>query len=87
MANEVKRLYTMEDELMLERAGTRHINLQADAALFTAKFPWIDAVYITSYGTDIATADAFPLDNTVMSDVKVLSADVNSTVEEGRGAL
>lgn len=87
MANEVKRLYTMEDELMLERAGTRHINLTADLALFTAKFPWINPAYIASYGTDIATADAFPLDNTVMSDVKVLSADVNSTVEEGRGAL
>jgi hypothetical protein len=87
MAEEIKRLYSMEDELMLERAGTQKGNLLADAALFAAKFPWIDAAYINSYGTDIATADAVPLDGTVMSDMKVLTSDVNATVEEGRTAL
>ena len=77
----------MEDELMLQRAGVQKGNLQTDLALFTAKFPWLDMVYVTSYGTDIATADAFPLDNTVMSDVKVLTSDVNASVAEGRSAL
>lgn len=87
MADDITRLYRMEDELMLERAGTQKGNLQIDLALFTAKFPWIDAAYLTSYGTDIDTADAFPLDNTVMSDVKVLTSDVNASVAEGRTAL
>lgn len=87
MPEEIVRLYKMEDELMLERAGTQKANLQTDLALFTAKFPWIDAAYATSYGTDIDTADAFPLDDTVMSNVKVLTSDVNASLVEGRNAL
>lgn len=87
MAKEIVRLYSMEDELMLERAATQKGNLQTDQMLFAARFPWITPAYVASYGTDIATADALPLDGTVMSDLKVLTSDVNSTVTEGRGAL
>jgi hypothetical protein len=85
--SEIKRLYSMEDELMLTRAATQKGNLQNDLAAFTAKFPWINAAYVTSYQTDITTADAIPRDNTVMTDVKVLTADVNASVVEGREAL
>jgi hypothetical protein len=87
MSQEIKRGYTMQDELLLTRASTQKANLTTDLAQFTAKFPWINAAWLTSYQTDIDTADAVPLDNTVMTDVKVLTADVNASVAEGREAL
>jgi len=87
MADEIKRLYNFEDELMITRARTQKGNLQTDLALFTARFPWVDAVYVTSYQTDIDTADALPLDGTVMADITVLTSDVNASVAEGVAAL
>src|SRR5438045_1687290 len=87
MPQEIKRSYTMEDELMLTRAATQQGNLVNDLALFTAKFPWIIAAWATSYKTDIDTANAVPLDFTVAMDMKVLTADVNASVAEGRSAL
>ncbi|MEO5570594.1 MAG: hypothetical protein ABIT08_00965 [Bacteroidia bacterium] len=87
MPDKIERKYRMEDELMLSRAEVQKEALRADLALFTAKFPWITTPYVDSYETDISTADALPLDGSVMSDITVLTDDVNSTVIEGREAL
>jgi hypothetical protein len=87
MAEEINRLYNMEDEVLLTRAQTQKNNLNTDAALFLARFPWLTAAYITSYQTDISTAEAFPLDDTVMTNISALTADVNASVIEGKGAL
>jgi hypothetical protein len=83
----LERKYRMQDELLRTRAATQKGNLNTDLALFTAKFPWINIAWVNSYGTDIDTANAFPEDGTVMTDVKVLTADVNASVVEGRGVL
>jgi len=87
MAEELLRLYRMEDEELITRAQTQKNALNDDITAFTARFPWLLAAYVTSYQTDIDTADAFPEDNTVMTDIKVLTADVNASVEEGKGNL
>lgn len=87
MAEELNRKYSMEDELMVTRAYTQQSLLDADKALFAAKFPWIDNAYILAYKTDIETADAFPQNNTVLTDQKILTADVNALVAEARNAL
>ena len=87
MPEPIVRLYNMEDELLLTRAETQKNNLVSDLALFTARFPWINAAYVTSYESDINTANAVPQDNTVMTNIKVLTADVNASVGEGKSAL
>lgn len=84
---EVIRLYSLEDELMQTRATTMHSNAVNDLADFTAKFPWFNATYLTSVETDITTAMAFQTDNTVVDAIKVLTEDVNSSLEEGMRAL
>ncbi|MEP7168331.1 MAG: hypothetical protein ABI855_03085 [Bacteroidota bacterium] len=87
MPDKIERKYRMEDELMLSRSEVQKGALRTDLLLFTAKFPWIVDSYVDSYETDIATADALPLDDSVMGDITVLTDDVNSTVIEGREAL
>ncbi|HLG35520.1 MAG TPA: hypothetical protein VI757_11620 [Bacteroidia bacterium] len=87
MGRETVRLYRMADELMLTRASVQHSILEADLALFTVKFPWLDAAYLSSYAADIATADAVGLDYTETSDVRVFTADVMATMVEARKAL
>lgn len=87
MADEVVRIYNMEDEEMLIRAQVQQGFLATDLALFTAKFPWIDATYTTSYLTDINTADAIPKDDTVMTNITALTNDVNASMNEGIAVL
>ena len=87
MPEEIIRLYNIEDEVMLTRGQAQKTNLETDLAQFTARFPWLNAAYVTSYQTDLDTADAFPADDTVMTDLKVLTADVNASAVEGKGAL
>ncbi len=77
----------MEDELMLTRARTMYNNLATDLVDFGPLFPGIDPIFLTSFDTDINTATAFPRDNVVMSNIKVLTADVNASVAEGFRAL
>lgn len=84
MSDEIKRLFNIEDELLLTRAQTQKDAANGDLTLFTARFPWFTAAYLTSYQTDIDTAEAFPEDATVMTDIKVLTADVNASVDEGK---
>lgn len=87
MPEEINRLYNMEDELMLTRAQTQKNNLNTDLALFTARFPWLTAAYVTGYQTDIDTADVVPLDNSVITDIKVLTADVAASMTESKANL
>ncbi len=87
MPEEIIRLYSMQDEELQTRAQSQKSFLQADLAQFTPLFPWITGAYLTSYQSDIDTAVAFPLDNTVMTDIKVLTSDVNASVTEGKAAL
>lgn len=87
MPEPVIRAYTMEDELMLTRAQTQKTNLLADLALFTARFPWLTATYTTNYQTDIDTADAVPLDDAVMTDIKVLTSDLAASMTEAKAQL
>ena len=87
MADEMKRKYTMQDELLTQRAGTQRDNLNDDLALFTAKFPWLDAAFVTSYSTDIDTAIQFPRDNSVVMDIMVLTDDLKASMTEGVNAL
>ncbi len=87
MPEPIIRAYNMEDELMLTRAQTQKNNLLADLALFTARFPWLTSTYVTNYQTDIDTADAVPLDESLMTDIKVLTSDLNASMDEAKTQL
>lgn len=88
MANEILRNYNMEDELLETRAQVKHDLLAGgELANFTAKFPAIDATWLTSFATDIATAKNFPADNSVILNIRVLTEDVNASCAEGFVAL
>jgi hypothetical protein len=87
MPEEIIRNYTMEDEGMLVRAEIIHDQLVTDLAAFTAKFPFIDAAYAAAIQASIDAANALPLDNQVVSNLKVLTEDVNAQVLLGRRAL
>lgn len=87
MAKAIKRAYGMADDSMLERAEVFHDALNTELADFTARFPWLDAVWLTAFQNDINDADAFPTDDSVVLDIKVMTADVGSAMRQGYGAL
>jgi hypothetical protein len=87
MAKPKQRLWHGEAEAMQTRAEVFHANLTDDLADFTPRFPFITAAYLTSFQTDITTAKTFPLDGVVISNLKVLTADVEASVDEGYDAL
>ena len=87
MPEEILRNYRMEDEAMLVRAEVFHDQLVEDLADFTAKFPFIDAAYEAAIQATIDAANALPLDNQVVDNLKVLTEDVNAQVVLGRRAL
>lgn len=86
-AKEIIRLYHMEDELMLTRAQTKHDLLEDDLGDFTPKFPEITEPWLISFQTDIATARNFQSDTEVVNTIKVLTEDVESSMDEGASAL
>lgn len=81
------RLYSMPDENMTTRAQTKHDLLVDDLADFTAKFPFIDMVWVNSYQSDITTAINYQSDTVQVNLIKVLTEDVQTSVAEGMKAL
>jgi hypothetical protein len=84
---EIIRKYRHKDEEMLVKAEVMATLLAADMALFTAKFPFINPTFLTSFNGSIDTANAFQLDEAIVSNIKVLTSDVNNKVLEGHEAL
>lgn len=54
---------------------------------FAVKFPFVDAVYVASYQTDITTAINFQSDTAQVNLIKVLTEDVEASVAEGMKSL
>lgn len=87
MAKTVTPNYYGEAEAMLVRAEVIKNQLAEDLAEFEAKFPFMNADYVTALTTSIENANTLPLDNQVVSNIKLLTADVNAHVVLGRNAL
>ena len=87
MAKKRERIYTMGDDPMLERAQVFHDQLDGELANFTARFPWLDGPWLTSFQADLTAADAFPKDESVTLDIKVLTGDVTASMQQGYAAL
>jgi len=85
--SDIIRKYRHKDEEMLVKAEVMANLLEADMALFTAKFPFINAAFLTSFKGSIDSANAFQLDEAIVSNIKVLTSDVNNKVLEGHEAL
>lgn len=87
MAKELERAYHMGDDPMLERGQVFHDQLSDELADFTTRFPWLDGAWLTSFQADITAADAFPKDESVILDIKVLTGDVTASMQQGYAAL
>ncbi len=87
MAQEIERVFGLPDDEMLERAQVFHDRLTPELAGFTARFPWLDATWLTAFQNDITAADQFPKDESVTLDIKILTGDVNSAMQQGYAAL
>jgi hypothetical protein len=87
MAQELLRVFSSGDDEMLERAQVFHDRLSDELADFTARFPWLDGAWLTAYQADITAADAFPKDESVLLDLKVLTGDVTAAMQQGYAAL
>lgn len=85
--NDVIRKYRYKDEEMLVKAEVMASLLSEDLNLFTAKFPFINPTFLTSFSGSINSANAFALDDAIVSNIKVLTSDVNNKVLEGHEAL
>ena len=85
--NDVIRKYRHKDEEMLVKAEVMAVLLADDMALFTAKFPFINPTFLASFNGSIDSANAFQLDDAIVSNIKVLTSDVNNKVLEGHEAL
>ena len=84
---EIIRKYRHKDEEMLVKAEVMANLLSADMALFTAKFPFVNPSFLTSFNGSIDSANAFQLDEAIVSNISVLTSDVNNKVLEGHEAL
>ncbi len=87
MATELQRTFKLADDVMLERGQVFHDQLNGELADFTARFPWLDAAWLTAFQADITAADAFPKDESVILDLKVLTGDVTAAMQQGFAAL
>ena len=87
MARKRERKYNMGDDPMLERAQVFHDQLNGELADFTARFPWLDAPWLAAFQADITAADAFPKDESVILDLKILTGDVTASMQQGYAAL
>ncbi len=87
MAQKRERKYNMGDDPMLERAQVFHDQLNGELADFTTRFPWLDAVWLSAFQADITAADAFPKDESVTLDIKILTGDVTASMQQGYAAL
>ncbi|MCX6353122.1 MAG: hypothetical protein NTX03_14875 [Bacteroidetes bacterium] len=87
MADPTQRIYAMPDEDLHNAAQTMHDNLNDDLALFTPKFPFVTAGYVTSFQSDIDTAKAYQLDSGVTNFIKLLTSNVGTVQDQGADAL
>lgn len=87
MSKPIKRVYTFSDDVMLQRAQVVFDALSEELADFSARFPWLDAVWLAAFGNDIQAANAFAKDNSTVLEVKVLTGDVGSAQRQGYAAL
>ncbi len=87
MAEKIERKYIGSDDSMLERAEVFHDRLSIELVDFTARFPWLDAAWLTAFQNDIDAADAFPKDDSVILDIKVLTGDVTGAMRQGYAGL
>lgn len=87
MALEIQRQFNMTDDEMLERAQLFHDILNTELATFTARFPWLDAAWLSAFNNDINAADLYPKDESIILDQKVLTGDVGTSMNRGFSAL
>ena len=87
MAKTIKRTFKLSDDVMLERAGVFHGALESELANFTSRFPWMDAAWLDAFKNAIDVADAFPKDESLRLDIKVLTSDVRTAMRQGFAAL
>lgn len=87
MTKKIERKFSGGDDSMLERAELFQDQVTAEVADFTARFPWLDAAWLTAFQADIDAADAFPKDDSVVFDIKVLTGDVTAAMKQSYAAL
>lgn len=87
MAKTIKRAFKLSDDVMLERAAVFHGALEGELSSFTTRFPWMDAAWLAGFKNAIDLADAFPKDESLRLDIKVLTSDVRSAMRQGFAAL
>lgn len=87
MAKKDKRLYTIPDELLLTRAKVMKNTVEAALPRYAARFPWIDALYLASFQSDIDTAAKLAPDHWLRTDIKVLASEVKALMADGKNKL
>lgn len=87
MSKPILRLYGMEDEALTVAANTMHGNATDDLALFTAKFPFFVAGFLTSFMNAITLALGVLTDGSIVMDIKVLTENVNLAMKDGYDLL
>jgi hypothetical protein len=87
MAKTIKRACKLSDDVMLERATVFYSGLESELPDFTLRFPWLDATWLDGFKNAIEVADAFPKDESLKLDIKVMTSDVRSAMQQGYAAL
>lgn len=87
MAKGVKRVFKLTDDALLERAYLFHDMVEGELAAFTARFPWLDAAWLSAFKSEIDGAGDFPTDKSITLSVKVQTGDVNQVMQQSYAAL
>lgn len=80
----VERKFSKPQLKLLEQAQKLHDIFEEDLALFTAKFPFMDTVYLDNFQTQINEADAEPDDESVVDNQQTFTNDLNNSMKNGR---
>ncbi len=80
MKKKIVRKYSMEDSEMLSRAYTKYAALNESLALFTAKFPLINAAFASNLLAKIDATRALVLDNEHLDEQRVLTQTLTQSM-------
>lgn len=87
MSKKLEYDYSMDNDLMLERAQVFHDNFLLDKTEFETLFPDLADPFAANMQTAIDTADAVPSGAQVDAQIAVVTADLNAAMDLGRKAI
>src|ERR1035437_8263887 len=87
MAKKVKKKFNKSYNLLLEQAYLMHFLLSEDILLFTEEFPSINNQFLNTFENAIKSADEFPQDDGIKSNLVLSKLDADKIMRTARNRI